>query len=141
MKLRLTYSGVVSTLALFIAVSTGGAYAKATLIDGKAIKNNSIPATKIQNGTITAADLKRGSLPASVLSPAAVEQLRTTAPASTPASERVVGQPCRFLTLGTQGIWEVATALTSPMSAGKTICIVRDASGNFVTGSDEAVTV
>ena len=62
MKPRLTYSGVVSTLALFLAVSTGGAYAKATLIDGKAIRTGSMPANRIAPNSITAAQIKNGSI-------------------------------------------------------------------------------
>ncbi len=118
MKLRLTYSGVVSTLALFIAVSTGGAYAKATLIDGRTIKPNTVTATQIKNGTLTKADL----------APATVKQLKDQVLNSTPdgytfgtsnplvkggvfVSDVVatgVGQPCVILKgpNQTKGIWE-----------------------------------
>lgn len=74
MRPRLTYSGVVSTLALFIAVSTGGAYAKATLIDGKSLKNNSVSSAKITNNSIASADLKNGSITVADLSKATVKK-------------------------------------------------------------------
>lgn len=54
---RLTYANVMSTIACFLALSTGGAYAKATFIDGRNIKANSIRGAAIQNGTLTKADL------------------------------------------------------------------------------------
>lgn len=64
MKLRLTYANVMSTIAVFLAVSTGGAYAKATLIDGKIIKPNTITAKQVKNGSITTADLSRQTVTA-----------------------------------------------------------------------------
>lgn len=150
MKRKFTYANVMSTLAAFLALTTGSAFAAKVMIDGNTIKRNSIPATAIKNGTIdsadlkngsvTAADLKAGSLPASVLSTAAIEQIAAAGkPESTPASERVVGQPCVLLTLGGRGVWQVATSLDAAVYAGKVVCIVRGADGAYVTGSDEAV--
>ncbi len=47
---RLSYANVVATLALFVAVGTGGAYA-ASKINGSSIRDRSIPASKISPRT------------------------------------------------------------------------------------------
>lgn len=126
----LTYANVCATLALFIAVSTGGAYAKATLIDGRSIKPNSIPATalmnnsvtstKIKNGQVTAADVKQGSLTPTVFT-AGVQRTLASVPApdtgTTPDGPHVAGQACkatpahatRLNLVGAVGVWENAT--------------------------------
>lgn len=72
MKLRLTYANCMSTIAAFLALSTGGAYAKATLIDGKTIKPNTITARQVKNGSITTADLSRQTVTALADLPASV---------------------------------------------------------------------
>lgn len=59
---HLTYANVCATLALFVAVSTGGAYAKATMIDGRHIKPNSIPASALKNNSVTSAKIKNGQV-------------------------------------------------------------------------------
>lgn len=74
MRSKLTYSNVVATLALFIALGSGGAYAASKLIDGKTIKpgtikgkqlaKNAVDAKKIKNGSLTSADFKQGAVPA-----------------------------------------------------------------------------
>lgn len=51
-----TYSAVVSTLALAVALGTGGAYA-AGKVGTKDIANNAVTSAKIKNGTIAPADL------------------------------------------------------------------------------------
>lgn len=88
MRPRLTYANCMSTFAVFLALSTGGAYAKATLIDGRSIKANSINSTKLTNNSITAADVKNGSLSASDLSRAAAEQIVEAGAKEAP------GEPC-----------------------------------------------
>lgn len=74
------YSIVASTLALGIAVSTGGAVAASALIDGKNIKpgtvktkqlaKNAVTTNKVKDGSLTAADFKAGQLPAGAQGPA-----------------------------------------------------------------------
>jgi hypothetical protein len=56
MRRHLTYSNIMSTIAAFAALTTGGAFA-ATQITGKNIKDGSIKSVDIANGTIRAADL------------------------------------------------------------------------------------
>lgn len=133
---HLTYANVCATLALFVAVSTGGAYAKSTMIDGRTIKPNSIPASalqnnsvtsaKIKNGQVVGADVKKGSLAPTVFNEATQTQLRaiggstgtdpntTTGGGCQPGAEcspvNVVpsgeGLPCRPLGTTTNGVWK-----------------------------------
>ena len=62
MKLRqhLTYANVMSTLAVFIALG-GSSYAAFT-IDGKDIRNRSIPAKKIKRNSITGREVRESRL-------------------------------------------------------------------------------
>jgi hypothetical protein len=71
---RLTYANVVATLALFIALSTGGAYA-ATQINGRDLKNSSVTGAKIKNRSLTRSDIKSGTLGTTQLSAAVRKQL------------------------------------------------------------------
>ena len=63
---RLTYANVVATLALFLVLSGGAAYAATKLaknsVGTKQIKNNSITTAKIKNGAITGAKVQLSSL-------------------------------------------------------------------------------
>jgi hypothetical protein len=64
-KLRSTvsYSNVMATVAVFLALG-GAAYAvKAGSIDSRAIKNNAIRSVDVRNGGLQAADLAPGALP------------------------------------------------------------------------------
>jgi hypothetical protein len=58
---RLTYANVVSTLALVIAVGTGGAWA-ATTIHGKLIKKNTITGNKLKKNTVTNREVNESKL-------------------------------------------------------------------------------
>ena len=79
LRLRPTYSGVVATLALAVALGTGGAYAAAK-IDGRTIKagtvrtaqlgKNAVTSPKVKNGSLRAVDFKAGQLPAGAPGPA-----------------------------------------------------------------------
>jgi hypothetical protein len=64
---KLTYANVIATLALFLALGGGGAWA-ATTVAGNSIgtvqlKNGAVTAKKVSNGTLLARDFKRGQLP------------------------------------------------------------------------------
>ena len=84
-RLRPTYSGVVATLALAVALGTGGAYAAAK-IDGRTIKagtvrtaqlaKNAVTSPKVKNGSLRAVDFKAGQLPAGAPGPAGAEGQR-----------------------------------------------------------------
>lgn len=58
---RLTYSGVASTLALVLALTTGAAYA-ANEWTGANIQNGSLTGADIKNGSVTGMDLKNGNV-------------------------------------------------------------------------------
>lgn len=58
---RVTYSNVVSTLALVVAVGTGGAFA-ASQIDGSTLENRSVPAKKLRKKTITRKEIRQATL-------------------------------------------------------------------------------
>lgn len=57
---RLTYANVMSTLAVFIAL--GGSSYAAIAINGRDIKNRSIPATKLRTNTLTGAQIRESTL-------------------------------------------------------------------------------
>jgi hypothetical protein len=61
---HLTYSNIMSTIAAFAALTTGGAFA-ATQITGKQIKDGSIKSADIGNGSVRSADIANGSIQAS----------------------------------------------------------------------------
>ena len=58
---RVTYANVTSTLALFLALTTGTAYAAAT-ITGANIKDGTVTEADIKNKTLTSIDVKDGTL-------------------------------------------------------------------------------
>ena len=61
MRPRLSYANVVSTLALVLAVGTGGAWA-ATQISGSLIKKNTITGNKLKKATITHREINEAKL-------------------------------------------------------------------------------
>jgi hypothetical protein len=63
---RLTYANIVSTLALFIAIAGGSAYAASHLhlITGKGIASGTITAKNIKPHSLLATDFAPGQLPA-----------------------------------------------------------------------------
>lgn len=80
---HITFANVCSVLALFVALSTGGAYA-ATLLTGKNIKDgsltgkdlaaSSVDSTKVKNGSVGGLDLATDSVDGTKLSHGAVHQ-------------------------------------------------------------------
>ena len=62
---RITYANVMSTLAVLIALTTGSAYAKAT-ITGKQVKDGSLTGKDIKDRTIAARDLASRSVTGSL---------------------------------------------------------------------------
>lgn len=59
-KNRFTYANVMSTIAVFVAL--GGSSYAAYSLNGRAIKNRSIPAKKLRHNTITGYEVKESSL-------------------------------------------------------------------------------
>ena len=71
LRARLTYANVVATLALFVALGTGGAYAAnewtgTNIVDGSLtgqdVFNNTISGNDITNNSVTRDDVQNGSL-------------------------------------------------------------------------------
>ncbi|WP_051160598.1 collagen-like triple helix repeat-containing protein [Patulibacter americanus] len=71
---RLSYANVVATLALFAALSTGGAYA-ADRLDGRDLRTGSVTGAKIKNRSLTRSDIKNGTLSSKQLSASVRRQL------------------------------------------------------------------
>ena len=76
MRRRLSYSNVVATLALFLALGLGGAYAADKItskdiaksaVTSKAIKNKTVKGKDVRDKTLTSADYKDGSVQAADL--------------------------------------------------------------------------
>jgi hypothetical protein len=61
MRDRLSYANVVSTLALVLAVGTGGAWA-ATTINGSLLKKNTVTGNKLKKNTLTAREVAEDKL-------------------------------------------------------------------------------
>jgi hypothetical protein len=64
---KLTYSNVVATLALFLVLAGGSAFAAKQILP-----KNSVGTKQIKNGAVAAAKLKKGSVTAGKLAPGAV---------------------------------------------------------------------
>jgi hypothetical protein len=64
---RLTYANVIATLALFLALGGGAAYAASHLgkgsVGAKQLKRNAVTAAKVRDGSLLARDFKAGELP------------------------------------------------------------------------------
>lgn len=78
MRERLTYANVMSTLAVFLALGLGGAYAADKItskdlakgsVKSKAIKDRTIVGKDVADGKLTGADLADGSVAAADLAP------------------------------------------------------------------------
>jgi hypothetical protein len=59
---HMTFANVCSFAALFVALSTGGAYAAGKLIDGKTIKPGTVGKTQLAKNAVTSSAVKNGSL-------------------------------------------------------------------------------
>lgn len=64
---RLTYANVIATLALFLALGGGAAYAATNLsknsVGAKQLKKNAVTGAKVKDGSLSAGDFKAGQLP------------------------------------------------------------------------------
>ncbi len=71
LRKRVTYANVTSTLALFLALTTGTAYA-ANEWTGANIRDGSITSADIKNGTVSGTDIKNATVTSSDIADAAV---------------------------------------------------------------------
>jgi hypothetical protein len=73
MKSRLTYPNVISTIALFLALSGGVAWAASSLpassVGTSQLKYGAVTAAKVRRGSLLAKDFKGGQLPAGATGP------------------------------------------------------------------------
>jgi hypothetical protein len=84
-KRRLSYTSVVATLALFIAIGGTGAAGAQALFSGRDVKDDSLTGADIQNDSLTGADIRPGSLGSNALSIFARANLRGATGATGPA--------------------------------------------------------
>jgi hypothetical protein len=64
---RLTYANVIATLALFLALGGGAAYAASlgkNTVGTKQLKKNAVTGAKVKDGSLSAGDFIAGQLPA-----------------------------------------------------------------------------
>lgn len=112
---RLTYANVIATLALFLAVSGGAAYAASQLgknaVGTRQLKKNAVTAEKVKDGSLLRRDFKVGELPTG-------ERGAQGAPGAAGATEVVV----RY---GTEG---------KPKAGEEDLSIATCLSGETVTG-------
>lgn len=72
-RVKLTYANVIATLALFLALGGGGAWAATTIASNSVgtsqLKNGAVTAKKVTDGSLLAKDFKSGQLPAGATGP------------------------------------------------------------------------
>jgi hypothetical protein len=68
LRKRLTYANVMSSIAVFLLIGGGAAFAASQLpknsVGTKQLKKNAVIGSKVKNGSLEAADFKAGQLPA-----------------------------------------------------------------------------
>ena len=96
---RFTYANVVATIALFLVLSGGAAYAATQLaknsVGSKQLKKNSVTGAKIKHGTITGAKINLGTL-GKVPSAASADHAATAASANSAANATVASNASRL---------------------------------------------
>ena len=70
---HLTYANVTATIALFLVLGGGAAFAASQLpknsVGTKQLKNNAVNSAKVKNHSLMAADFKAGQIPAGAVGP------------------------------------------------------------------------
>jgi hypothetical protein len=73
---RLTYANVIATLALFLALGGGAAFAASQLsrnsVGPKQLRKNAVTGAKVKDGSLSVGDFKAGQLPAGERGPQGV---------------------------------------------------------------------
>lgn len=62
MKKHFTYANIMSTIAVFLALSTGTAFAASKMIHGKKIKRGTVTSKQIKNKTVKLQDMQAASI-------------------------------------------------------------------------------
>jgi len=81
---RLSYTSVVATLALFVAIGGTTAVGAQALLTGASVKDGSLTGADIQNDSLTGADIRDGSLGSNLLSTSARANLKGATGATGP---------------------------------------------------------
>jgi Collagen triple helix repeat (20 copies) len=72
-RLKLTYANVIATLALFLALGGGGAWAATTISNNSVgtsqLKNGAVTGQKVSEGSLLAKDFQSGQLPSGAVGP------------------------------------------------------------------------
>ena len=94
---KLTYANVISSLALFLVLSGGAAFAASQLaknsVGTKQLKKNSVTAAKIKKNAVTAAKLKAKAVTGAKIADGAVTGAKIAAGAVTGANINVASTP------------------------------------------------
>ena len=92
LRSHLTYANVVATLALFVALSTGGAWAaKQLLVTGKTVKNGSLTGKDVKKRSLTGAQIKPESLTGRQIAEAKLGKVPSAGTADTAANAATLG--------------------------------------------------
>jgi hypothetical protein len=90
---RLSYSSVIATLALFVAIGGTAAAGAQSLLTGRQVKDESLTGADIQNDSLTGADVRAGSLGSNLFSSVARANLRgATGPAGPAGAKGDTGE-------------------------------------------------
>jgi hypothetical protein len=103
LRSKLTYANVVATLALFLVIAGGSAFAASKFaknsVGTKQIKNNAVTGAKIKNGAVTGAKINLSSL-GTVPSAASAQSANHADTANTATSAGTAGTAGNAQTLG-----------------------------------------
>jgi hypothetical protein len=142
---QLSYSNVVATIALFIAIATGGAYAANTIysgdiVDGEVktqdIAGNSVTSGKITDTTIATRDFKSWSVATNVIAPAAVTNNRIAPDAVT--TDKVANDTLTGVDIAESSLGQVPSASDADSLGGTPASSYLkngDAAGGDLTGT------
>lgn len=147
-SIRITYSNVVATVALFAALA-GSSYA-AVAITGKQVRDGSLSGRDVHNASLTsqdvrdasllARDFKAGQLPAGPQGPKGDLGPRGEPGPPGPAGEPgPAGSSRAFARFDTEGLVEVGKNLSVPGGGDGVYCVVPDAGSGIDPAHTAAV--
>jgi hypothetical protein len=92
---HLTYANVVATLALFLVLSGGAAYAASQLgknsVGTRQLKKSSVSTAKLKNGAVTAAKIQAGAIPVTKIDPSSLGTVPNATHANTADNANQLG--------------------------------------------------
>jgi hypothetical protein len=118
---RLTYANVMSSIAVFLVLAGGTAFAANQLgkntVGSKQLKKNAVTATKIKNEAVTAAKVKKGSLTGTDINLSTLGKVPSAAKADTATSATTAGHATSADTATTAGHASSADTATNASHA------------------------